>query len=220
MAIASGDPRILPLLGLAYEGYGKGWFPAEAGLELAARAMLLDRTLSLGRGSQQGYWLSAAGAPDLAHAFCCMLGAPAGVYQDGPARVFQFRLGGSSGAGRAVASSAVGLVSLAVLGVGWVSTPGRTVNEVTVRILPGQACSCFSVFDGQANLSAAAPKLLGVFFENLPRIEARMLLLRSAYGWNAPPEPLDAGSMGELRARVGEAIGPVDLSCFYPQRAG
>src|SRR5262249_35138752 len=116
----SRDVRVLPLLGMAIEGHKKGWMPAELGADLVRRAMPFDRTLAYGGGSHEGWWTSPLGAPDLGYAFSRMLGEPYNVTQEGNARVLDFRMESRSGAG-AAASTAIGLASLAVFGVGWVS---------------------------------------------------------------------------------------------------
>jgi len=215
MGIWSGDPRVLPLLGMAYEGHKRGWFSAETGADFASRALLFDRTLFGGRGSSEGWWTSPLGAPDLAYAFSCMLGPPISVHQESNARVFTFRLERKANVGRAVVS-AVGLVALGVLGVGWVSGPGKQLREFSLRIAPGNSSSGFALFEGNTPLSKEWPRVLQGLFEVLPRIEGRILLQRTAWGWEAPPEQLEAAPVEALYQKVCSAIGEVDLQCFFP----
>ncbi len=217
MGIWSGDGRIMPLLGMAFEGHRMGWFPAEAGADLAARTMLYDRTLAGGRGSLEGWWTSPLGAPDLAYAFMRMLGPALSVHQEGNARVFQFRLGGGGGnVARAAASTAVGLVALGVLGVGWVSTPGKQLRDFYVRIAPGASSTGFTISDGQKPLSLEWPRALAPLFEGLTRIEGRLLLQRAAWGWDASPEELDNTPIEALYQKAVSAIGNFDISRFFP----
>lgn len=217
-AIWSGDVRVLPLVGMGLEGFQKGWFSAEIGLDHVARAMLFDRTLAYGRGSREGWWTSALGGPDLAYAFTRMLGEPLRTYQDGAARVMDFRLTSGGSAAGAAASTAVGLVALGVLGVGWVSTPGRSTTIVRVKMVAAQGSTGFALYDEQAKLSQESPELLQNLFEILPRIEGRMLLQRSAFGWDVPPARLDEVPMEELYRRVAEGIGPLEIGIFFPKR--
>lgn len=215
--IWSRDQRILPLLGMGIEGHRKGWFSEEIGLDHVARAMHFDRTLAHGRGSREGWWTSPLGAPDLAYAFQRMLGAPIGTYQDGNARVIDFRLSSGGSAAGAAASTAVGLLALGVLGVGWVSTPGRSITNVRLKITPGQASTGFALFEESGALSKSAPRLVANLFEILPRIEGRMLIQRAAFGWDTPPAELDDVSMEALFRRVAEAIGAIEIGIFFPK---
>jgi len=214
--IRSRDQRVLPLLGMAIEGHQKGALAPDAAAEQVARAVHFDRTLAYGRGAHEGWWTSPLGAPDLAYAFTRMLGAPYNAWQEGNARVFDFRLSGGSNAG-AVASSAVGLLALGVLGVGWVSTPGRSIQHVRLKIAPGNASSGFALYDGNAKLSLEWSRPLKSIFEILPRIEGRMLIQRAAFGWGMPPEQLDELPMEALYRKVAETIGPLEVAIFFPK---
>jgi hypothetical protein len=217
MSIWSRDLRVLPLVGMGLEGHQRGWFSAEIAQDHISRAMIFDRTLASGRGTHEGWWVSPLGGPDLAYAFTRMLGAPTHVFQEGGARVLDFRVGARGSVAGAAASTAVGLVALGVLGVGWVSRPGQTFTDVRVKITPGQASSGFVMFSGASKLSQEAPGLVASIFEILPRIEGRMLLQRAAFGWDAPPEQLDETPTRHLFTRVAEAIGEIELSIYFPK---
>lgn len=215
--IWSRDVRVLPLLGMAIEGCRQGWLPAELGADLVARAMLFDRTLAYGRGSREGWWTSPLGGPDVAHAFTRMLGEPWRVFQEGHARVLDFRLETKSNAG-AVASTAVGLVALGLFGVGWVSTPGRSLSGVRLKIAPGHASTRFALYDENgARLSQEWTRFVCALFEILPRIEGRMLIQRAAFGWDVPAEQLDEVPVEALFEKVGDTIGPIDMKIFFPK---
>jgi hypothetical protein len=213
----SRDLRVLPLLGMAIEGRRLGSMPVEQGADLVARAMLFDRTLAYGRGAHEGWWTSPLGAPDLGYAFSRMLGAPFNWFQEGNTRVLDFRVGSGSNAGSAAASTAVGLVALGVLGVGWVSTPGKSLDIVRVKITPGNASTGFALFDRQAPLSQEWARFVAQLFEILPRIEGRMLIQRAAFGWDATPEQLDEISTEALFRKVAETIGEIDVGIFFPK---
>jgi hypothetical protein len=216
-SIWSGDVRALPLVGMALEGHQKGWFPAEIGLDHVTRAMHFDRTLAYGRGTHEGWWTSPLGAPDLAYAFARMLGAPLAATQDGSVRTLDFRLTSGGNVGAAAVSSAVGLVALGVLGVGWVSRPGSSSQDIRVKISPGIASSGFALFDGADPLSKTAPGMVASLFQILPRIEGRMLLQRVSFGWEMTPEHLDDVPMDALFHRVAEGIGAIELGIFFPK---
>jgi hypothetical protein len=215
-ALSSRDLRVLPILGMAIEGHRRGSLPADLGADLAARAVLFDRTLAYGRGTRQGWWTSPLGAPDLSYAFSRLLGPPYHWSQHGHARVLDFRLGGDSGAAGAAASTALGLLSLGVLGVGWVTRPGRSLDRVRVTIAPGPSSAGFVVTDGVTPLSMEWSGLLSKLFEILPRIEGRMLIQRAAFGWDAPPEQLDEASADALFRKVAETIGEIDIRIYSP----
>lgn len=215
-AVQSGDPRVLPIMGMAHEGFAQGKGPAQMAADFVTRAALLDRTLVFGRGMRQGWWLSPLAGPDLVYAFTRMLGAPRDVAQDGETFVYDFTLRSGGSAGGAVASSAVGLASLAILGVGWVSTPGTVSVPIRLRVLPRDTGCGFSLYEGPAPLSVSSADLVSRLFEGLPRIEARLLLERATYGWQLPPEQLDDLPIEDLAARVFATIGPVDLKCYFP----
>lgn len=213
----SGDVRVLPLVGLALEGHQKGWFSAEIGADHVARAMLYDRTLAYGRGAHERWWTSPMGAADLIYAFSRMLGQPLAVRQEGQVRVLDFRFQSRGSVAGAAASSAVGLVALGVLGVGWVSRPGQSSLDVRVSISPGLGSTGFSLMSGRDSLSLGSSSFVASLFDILPRIEGRMLLLRAAFGWDAPPEHLDNLPMEAVYQRVAEAIGPLEIRIFYPE---
>ncbi|MFT3766462.1 MAG: hypothetical protein QM820_13255 [Minicystis sp.] len=216
--IWSRDVRVLPLLGMAIEGHRQGWLAPAMGFDLVTRAMLFDRTLAYGRGAHEGWWTSPIGGPDLAYAFTRMLGEPTRVWQDGHARVFDFRLNSGSNAGAAAASTAVGLLALGVFGVGWVSTPGRSLSSVRLKVAPGNASCGFALYDENgAKLSQSWSPLVKTLFEILPRIEGRMLIQRAAFGWDVPPEQLDDMPVEALFRKVAETIGEIEIGIYFPK---
>lgn len=216
-AVQSGDPRVLPIMGMAHQGFAQGKGPATVAADFVTRAALLDRTLVFGRGMRQGWWLSSLAGPDLVYAFTCMLGAPDNIAQDGETFVYDFTLRSGGSAGGAIASSAVGLASLAILGVGWVSRPGTVTLPIRLRVLPRETGCGFSLYEGPEPLSVHSSEVVASLFEELPDIEARLLLLRATYGWQLPPEQLDQLPPEDLVARVYATIGPVDLECYFPR---
>jgi hypothetical protein len=156
------------------------------------------------------------GAADLIYAFTRMLGRPARAWQEGQVRMLAFRFTRGGSVAGAAASTAVGLVALGDLGVGWVSRPGQTSLDVRVCFSPGNGSTGFTLKSGRDSLSVASPSLMESLLDILPRIEGRMLLLRAAFGWDAPPEHLDGLAMEAVYQRVAEAIGPLEIRVFYP----
>jgi hypothetical protein len=100
-----GDPRSRALL------------PLDRAADLAARAVMLDRTLAYGQGSAGGWWLSPLAAKDLADAFARMLGPAVNGWEMGGGRVFQYRMKASGSSAGALASTGVGLAALAIFGI-------------------------------------------------------------------------------------------------------
>ncbi len=212
------DPRSLALLDVAEGAHQRGLLPADRAADLAARAVMLDRTFAYGQGSSGGWWLSPLAAKDLADAFARMLGPAVNGWDLAGARVFQHRLAGGGANVGALASTGVGLAALAIFGVGWVSVPGREVRDVNVHVVPGPFATGFALFDNNRPLSLSAPGLVEAIFEKLPQITARRLLQRAVWGWEADPLQLDHAPVEEFVMRVHAAAGAVDLGAFFPPR--
>lgn len=211
-AVLSDDPRIPPILGMAHEGFLSGAVPVEGAADLVARAALLDRTFLFGRGMRQGWWLSPLAAPDLVHAMACLLGAPSGCGEDGEVLVCDFPF--ASGSDPTATSIIGGLALGALTGVVRLPSSSRVIMTIRLRVLPRDLGCGFSLFGGPQPLSVSSPGLTAALFEQLSAIEARLLLERSAFGWNLRPEQLDALPARDLRAKVSSMIGEVDLGYF------
>jgi hypothetical protein len=214
--LVSGDVRVLPLLGMAIEGHRQAWFPAEVAADHVTRAALYDRALARGRGVHGGWWTSPLGPGDLAYAFARLLGAPHRGYHEGHARVLEHRLTSRGNAAGAAASTAVGLAALGLFGVGWVSRPGQTSVDVTLKLAAGNASTGFTLSQGADPLSKESGRLVASLFDGLARIEGRLLLLRAAFGWDLGSAELDAIPAETVFHRVAQAIGPLEIRIFYP----
>lgn len=212
------DPRSLALLDVAEGALQRGLLGADRAADLAARAVMLDRTFAYGQGSSGGWWLSPLTARDLADAFARMLGPAVNGWDLANARVFQHRLSGGGANVGALASTGLGLAALAIFGVGWVSVPGREVREVNVHVVPGPFATGFALFDNNRPLAQNAPGLVEAIFEKLPQITARRLLQRAVWGWEADPVQLDHAPVEEFVMRVQAAAGAVDLGAFFPRQ--
>ena len=106
--------------------------------------------------------------------------------------ILEFQIGNrDEQVGRAVASSAVGLLALATLGVGWVSVPGRTLNRLRVEIHDQPAPPSYSITDQHGTTaSIAAPELLYRLNDHLMPLELDLLLRRCLWGWQPPTDEL------------------------------
>jgi hypothetical protein len=215
--LPKGDPRSRALLDIAEGTLRRGLLPLDRAGDLAARAVMLDRTLAYGQGSSGGWWTSPLAAKDLADAFTRMIGPAVRAWDLGGGRVFQHRLKGSGAAVGSLASTGLGLASLAIFGIGWVSVPGHQVTDVNVHIVPGPFATGFTLFENNQPLARNAPGLVEAVFERLPQITARRLLQRAVWGWDADPTQLDHAPVEEFVQRVYAAAGPVDLDAFFPR---
>jgi hypothetical protein len=207
---------VLSLAAVLEGAWRRELLPVERARDLVARVSLLDRTLAYGRGARAGWWLSPLSGPDLALTLARCLGAPVGVHQAGATQVLRFRLGGGGNVAGAVASTAVGLLALGVLGIGWVSTPGRSEREIDAHLLPAEGSTGFGLLEGQGKdpLSRKGPELLGAVLERLPALEARALLLRCAWGWEASLDSLERIPPEAVHGRLREAADGLDLGPF------
>lgn len=215
--LPAADPRSRALLDVAEGALRQGLLPHDRAADLAARAVMLDRTFAYGQGSSGGWWTSPLAAKDLADAFSRMLGPAVNAWDAGGGRVFQHRLKGGGANVGALASTGVGLAALAIFGIGWVSVPGREVSDVNVHIVPSPFATGFTLFENNRPLAFNAPGLVEALFEKLPQITARRLLQRAVWGWDADPTQLDYAPMEEFVQRVYAAAGPVDLDAFFPR---
>jgi hypothetical protein len=210
----AGDPRVGALASVLEGACARSIVTVAQARDLAARVSLLDRTLAYGRGARGGWWQSPLAPPDLSLTLGRVLGPPVQVQDVGGARVLRFRLGGGGNVAGAAASTAVGLLALGVLGIGWVSTPGRSARDIDAHLLPAEASTSFGLLEGRDPLSRQGPELLEAVLERLPGLEARALLLRCAYGWEAPLEFLETIPSGAVQGRLREAFEGVDLAPF------
>lgn len=218
--LVSGDPRLYLLAQLIDAQYARGVLrPTEAG-DLLRRVQLFDATRVGGRAQHQGAWLSVLPRSILGEALRGALGAAQGPWHDGYAEHYEFNLGaGGRNVAGAAASTALGLASLAVLGVGWVSVPGGASLARLRLSLVDYPCGAGFVLAGSTGSTwgpmplSAAPMLRGVL-SGLCDLEARYLLLRAAHPATVPDAALFDTPAETVVADVTAAIGPCDLSVF------
>jgi hypothetical protein len=210
-------PRVETLLRLVEARARAGRLAPEAGADLCWRLMLFYRAAYGGRGMTDGRWLSPLTAADLAQAFVWILGAPLRDAWEAGGRALDFSLArsGQSGANAAAAvSSAVGLLALAFVGVGWVSVPGRGVPamvRVLLRDIPGASRFLLLAPTGRP-LHLEAPGMVQGIHDALAKAELMLLVRRCVWGWEPPPAELVARPAAEVMAALREALPGVDLA--------
>jgi hypothetical protein len=128
-----------------------------------------------------GQWLSLLPRAVMREVLTELLGAPSWGSSDERGDVIDFPLGGSRGTGRAVASTALGLASLAVFGVGWVSRPGQAPPAFLRFTLVDAPCgSMFQIGagfpGGVGRLPTSHAPMFVAIHDALVRLEARQLL--------------------------------------------
>ncbi|MEK6335387.1 MAG: hypothetical protein AABM67_10595 [Acidobacteriota bacterium] len=202
------QPQFAELLQIINRNFQANVLTQQAAADLTARVTLLDRTMTFGRGMREGWWLSPLSAADLGYLFFRMLGQPSGYWPQEGLQTFDFDLATSRGAGKAVASSAVGLAALGLFGVGWVSTPGsKPPSHLRVSLRDTPFSSSFTI-SGTNNgswmqpLSDLAPKLLQNILSILTENEPQTIFGRCVYGWDEPPEQLAARSIEEINQKL------------------
>lgn len=196
-------PECASLLNIIRAQHQSGFFAQQPAADLTARVVLLDRSLTLGRGMSEGWWLSPLAATDLAPAFFRILGEPSASWPQSSLLTFDFDLKANRGVGKAVASTAIGLAALGLLGVGWVRMPGGPpLTHLRVSLCSTPFSSGFTILGvtsetGMQPLSDNAPKVLEKIFSLLSQIESEFLLRRCLYGWDEPIEQLAERSRDE-----------------------
>lgn len=220
--LMSGHPVVMAMPRLAFEAGRRGLLSEEVARRVLERAVILDRTVTSGRGMHQGQWLSTLPRPMLAGLMGALLGAPLASGGDATWEVHDFGVtpGGRS-AGTAAASSAIGLASAAIFGVGWVSRPGGglgfSVLRATIVDFPCGAGMQLAAVQGQAafRVPFAASGLLDAIFTTLTRIELRELLAELSMK-DVPPQQLAAVPRQALESAVAALGVPLDLGPLYP----
>lgn len=194
------------------------------GHALVKRVMLFDRALRYGRGMQQGFWLSVLPPTALASLCNAMLGGAQRHWIDGGYMFGDFLPGAapSSGVGGA-AVTALGIASLLVTGVGWISMPG--VRAPTLRGLRA-VVGAHELGSGLQLLGSdgATMQPLSVFqhegvaaiFDALARIESRVLLGWALLGVERDPDAIAAMPPDAFAPIAERALGgAVDLRPFF-----
>lgn len=212
------DGRVTSLLGLASLFARAGEDGLARGRDLAWRAMLLQKTAALGRGSHGGSWLSPLHRGDFAGLLPRLFGRPTQAWTD-PQGGWGFEFVVEESVAAATMKSAVGLLAGALIGVGGVVLPKRSAVRVVCWEL-GQ----FTAFTLVATTGLRGTKADGEDLRQrewahtmLAAHEGRTILLRAIYGWQHPLDALLAADPRAVLAHVTEHIGTIDLSAFFPE---
>lgn len=211
------DLRVAALLELVHAATARGAVPPESARDLVARALRLQRTLRGGHGRSGAMQRSPLSAADLEATLVQLLGAPSWYGFDGGWRTVDFDLSRAGSGLGAVASSAVGLTLLAVVGVGWVSFgSGTQVQRIRARIAEGPGGAGFALQDPQgAPLARGAAKLAGGVLESLADASASVLLRRVLCGWEAPLDALLREPPASLDQRARALVPHTDIAPFF-----
>ena len=176
-------PDCTPMLAGISRSYTTGELNHGSAVDLIQRIFLLSRTLQFGRGMQNLWWLSPISTEEIIEVFVALFDQPVASYQQAQLRIFDFQLGssgGATGAAKAAASTAVGLASLGLLGIGWVSMPRRSVKSLRLTVLNSSGPAHFTLqgFDGSTFqlLSVLTPSTLRTLFQILARCEKQVLM--------------------------------------------
>jgi hypothetical protein len=193
-ALHAWSPRCSRMLQLISNGVRRLLIPLETGRDLAARVVVLYRTMVFGRGMTNGWWLSPLSAGDLRYAILRALGRPVLEFQRDQIHYSDFEVSGGSGAGKAAASSVAGVAALALFGAGWVSVPRRTKQTIRVAITGASSHSMFdlSLVDGPRlfSLSLVNPEMLRSIWIALVQHEDHLMFMRCAFGWGSPADQM------------------------------
>lgn len=199
-----------PMLKIVTRKFRDGEITIESAKNLLARVFLQSRNELFGRGMWEGRWLSALPIGDLLMVCGWLLGQPVASYPQENLVTSDYSIGGGSNVGKAVASSAVGFAAAGLLGVGWVSLPGKSVRAIRI-LLSGAPGMTYVGIEGMSTsnfepLSAVQPMLLGKFFQALAKYEHLVLSRRALFGWAEDAEQLMNKTDAELEARLGNYV--------------
>lgn len=202
------------------------------GADLVQRIHLLHRTIAYGRGMAQGFRLSPLHGADFHFMLGTVFGDPIGTvssqqppdpYRGTPGAMhhtLDFALDRRPNVA-GLATAAVGVALLAVVGVGWLSSPKtriQGVRVITTDLPTSTGFAPLGVLKGRVGpLADLAPEVLEKLLDALGDIEALFTFYRAVFGWELWPQQLFQ-SGAELPARVAQVLGPTDLSAF--DRAG
>jgi len=201
------EPRSVLLLRFIAAAYSRDMMPAETGQDLVRRVVQMHRNLLLGRGMMDGRWQSPISANDLCNAMVELYGNPLSALEQ-PVRTLEFQSGLKTQTGKAVMSSAVGLASAAILGVGWTSGARRRLDRFRFMVAdtPGAASFRLQAKNGKG-LEHDEPGLQQEIDGKLLPMEDAMLFRRVLYGWRPTTMELLHVGGDALEAKLAETLG-------------
>lgn len=222
------DPRIPIMLRYVGEMTRRGAMPPAMAADFVTRIHLLHRTFIHGRGMAQGWRISPLQGADFHFMLSTVFGDPTSAtskqqppdpYRGTPGAIhhtLDYALGRRPNVA-GVATAVVGLALLAVVGVGWLSSPKKALQAVRVVTTDLPASTGFAPLGVQGPrvepLAEIAPEVLDQILDALDNIEALITFYRIVFGWGLWPQQLLQWG-AELPARVAQALGPTDLAAF------
>lgn len=212
------DPRLPILLRLVQAGVAARAISVEAGRDHVERVRLFAANAATGRGVYNGARVSPLHGDDLAVVLGEALGTPLGTSGDAATRVHDYRLTQKGSAGRAAASTVVGLAALAIVGVGWVSRPGVTNMLVRVAMRHLGSATGFDAYSLSGSIQPLVTANSEVFagvLETIADAEPVVLLGRILWGWHMPAPQLLAMPPQGFAHDVGARIGWTDVGPFF-----
>lgn len=222
------DARIPIMLRYVGEMARRGAMPPALAADFVTRIQVLHRTIAHGRGMAQGWRISPLQGADFHYMLGTVFGDPVSVSPSqqpsdpyrgtrGPVQTtLDFTLGRRPNVA-GVATAVVGLALLAVVGVGWLSTPQsklQRVRVITTDLPSSTGFAPLGMTEGHFEpLAELAPGVLDQLLGALDNIEALITFYRIVFGWNLWPQQLLQWG-AELPARVAQVLGPTDLTAF------
>ena len=205
------DPRTTVILTYLREAHRKGVMPVEIARDFVARTTLAYRNLCLGRGMTQGRHMSPVSANDLSQLMVHMYGNPL-QHTEQPVRTLVLATKLRSNVGAAALSSAVGLASLAVLGIGWTRRAAPSAASFQFMVADTGSFASYRLLQTNSTqgLEKKVPGFVDDIHYNLMSLEDALLLRRCVHGWTGGAIELMSADPGDLVQRLTDVIGPFD----------
>jgi len=208
------DERTTLLLMAVAGAHRRGEMPDNVAQDFVTRIALLHRNIHFGRGMAGGRWLSPIGADDLSNAMVALYGNPLS-HEEQPVRTLSFPSSLKDGTGKAAVSSAIGLASAAILGVGWVSTARRRVASFRFMVADTGSTGSFRLqTPNHRELHRDEPGLVMEVDGKLLGVEDDVLARRIAFGWTDKTPQLWAQPQDAVAIRLADLAGAVDRAAF------
>lgn len=207
------DGRLQAILASISGAEANGLYDKKVANILTHQVMLMQATLKYGRGMVGDQWMIFLSQADLRAMLGGMFGEAIKEETDEQGDIVTYFNLKNKGQGRAkaAASTAAGLATMAVLGVGWVSVPGRTISELATRISNRGMFSGFKLF---ANYKGTYIPAGGIFeggigpsffqgvSKTLFKIEAQILLSQALFGPASPYVTLSPDNRAAVQQQV------------------
>lgn len=201
------DDFATQLLAFVAGAHEFGKMPTNIAIDFVARITLHHRNVHFGRAMAEGRYLSPASMNDLSNAMVTLYGNPVG-HTEQPVRTLDFDSRLRSETGKALASSALGLASAAILGVGWVSTAKRRVNRFRMMVADTGSFSSYRLQEASGRaLHLLEPGLVYELDVKLLAQESELLLRRVTLGWSLDTASLLAVDIAAVDAELSSVLG-------------